>query len=84
MQNIHIGGLDALMRTFGNILEEVCRRPYDLLDASKTVFERDFLEFNVHISDLESSIQVNIFPNVLLCCHIHVFKIFFFSRRLII
>ena len=61
MQNTHIEGLDALMGRFGNILEEVRRRPYELLDASKTIFERDFLEFNVHISDLESSIQVKIF-----------------------
>lgn len=61
MQNTHIEGLDALMGRFGNILEEVHRRPYELLDASKTIFERDFLEFNVHISDLESSIQVKIF-----------------------
>lgn len=61
MQNSHIEGLDALMGRFGIILEEVRRRPYELLDASKTIFERDFLEFNVHISDLESSIQVKIF-----------------------
>ena len=45
------------MSKFGNILEEVRRKPYDLLDASKTIFERDFLEFNVHISDLEASVQ---------------------------
>ena len=45
------------MSRFGNILEEVRRKPYDLLDASKTIFERDFLEFNVHISDLEASVQ---------------------------
>ena len=56
-QNTHIEGLEALMSRFGNILEEVRRKPYDLLDASKTIFERDFLEFNVHISDLEASVQ---------------------------
>lgn len=61
MQNSHIEGLDALMVRFAIILEEVRRRPYELLDASKTIFERDFLEFNVHISELESSIQVKIF-----------------------
>ena len=57
MQKTHIEGLEALMARFGNILEEVRRKPYDLLDASKTIFERDFLEFNVHISDLEASVQ---------------------------
>lgn len=60
MQNTHIEGLEALMSKFGNIVEEVRRKPYDLLDASKTIFDRDFLEFNVHISDLEASVQVKI------------------------
>ena len=46
------------MTRFGSILEEVRRKPYDLLDASRTIFERDYLEFNVHISDLETSVQV--------------------------
>ena len=46
------------MVKFGNILEEARRKPYDLLDTSQTIFERDFLEFNVHISDLETAVQV--------------------------
>ena len=54
------------MSRFGNILEEVRRKPYDLLDASKTIFERDFLEFNVHISDLEASVQAQISPSSIL------------------
>ena len=54
------------MSKFGNILEEVRRKPYDLLDASKTIFERDFLEFNVHISDLEASVQAQTRPSSLL------------------
>lgn len=58
LQNTHIEGLGDLMLRFTNILEEVRRKPYDLLDTSRTIFDRDFLEFNVHISDLESSIQV--------------------------
>ena len=58
LQNDHIEGLGVVMMRFGNILEEVRRKPYDLLDASQTIFERDFLEFNVHISDLETAVQV--------------------------
>ena len=46
------------MTRFSSILEEVRRKPYDLLDASRSIFERDYLEFNVHISDLETSVQV--------------------------
>ena len=66
LQNTHIEGLEALMSRFGNILEEVRRKPYDLLDASKTIFERDFLEFNVHISDLEASVQAQTSLSLLL------------------
>lgn len=58
LQNTHIEGLGEVMSRFANILEEVRRKPYDLLDASQTIFERDYLEFNVHISDLETSLQV--------------------------
>lgn len=46
------------MRGFGDIIEDIRRKPYDLLDASKTTFDRDFLEFNVHIHDLELAIHV--------------------------
>lgn len=57
------------MSKFGIILEEVRRKPYDLLDASKTIFERDFLEFNVHISDLEASVQAQTnLSSLLECC----------------
>lgn len=50
------------MVKFGKILEEVRRKPYDLLDTSQTIFERDYLEFNVHISDLETAVQVITIP----------------------
>lgn len=43
---------------FEVIVEEIRRKPYDLLDASKDQFDRDFLEFNVNINDLEATIQV--------------------------
>lgn len=65
LQNTHIEGLEEVMSRFANILEEVRRKPYDLLDASQTIFERDYLEFNVYISDLESLLQVTIYPILL-------------------
>lgn len=63
MQHTHIEGLGALLHGFGDIVEDIRRKPYDLLDASKTMFDRDFLEFNVHIHDLELAIQVRIAPS---------------------
>ena len=50
------------MKRFGDIVEEVRRKPYDLLDAAKNIFDRDFLEFNVHINDLELAVQVCMYP----------------------
>ncbi len=34
------------------------RKPYDLLDFSRTQYERDMLEFEVNIHDLEMGLQV--------------------------
>lgn len=51
------------MKRFGDIVEEVRRKPYDLLDAAKNIFDRDFLEFNVHINDLELAVQARTCPS---------------------
>jgi dynein heavy chain len=40
------------------IVDDVKRKPYDLLDYSRNQFDRDYLEFNVNIHDLEISLQV--------------------------
>lgn len=40
------------------MVDDIKRRPYDLLDASRTQFDRDLLEFGVQINDLEAALQV--------------------------
>ena len=40
------------------MVEDLKRRPYDLLDYSRTQFDRDLLEWDVHINDLELGMQV--------------------------
>ena len=67
-QNTHIPGLEALLRGFGGIVEEVRRKPYDLLDAGQNHFDRDFLEFNVHINELELAVQVGRLPTWACVC----------------
>ena len=59
VQNTHLEGLEVSVKRFGEIVEEIRRKPYDLLDGSKNIFDRDFLEFNVHINDLELGVQVS-------------------------
>ena len=39
-------------------MEDMKKRPYDLLDYGRTQFDRDLLEFSVHINDLEAALQV--------------------------
>lgn len=50
-------GLEGVLKSFWSIVDDVKRKPYDLLDFSRTQFDRDYLEFNVNIHDLEISLQ---------------------------
>jgi Dynein heavy chain, N-terminal region 1 len=52
-------GLQKMVRDFYSIVEDIKRRPYDLLDYGQNQFERDFLEFKVNIHDLELALQVS-------------------------
>ncbi len=54
----HIDGLEQMIKSFYNIVDDIKRKPYDLLDFSRNQFDRDFLEFNVNIHDLEMALQV--------------------------
>ena len=59
MQHTHIVGLESLHRQFQQVFQGITDKPYDLLDLKNTQFDRDFLEFNVHVNDLENSLQVS-------------------------
>ena len=52
-----IEGMEVLIKNFFQIIEDFQKKPYDLLDFSKNTFDRDFLEYNVSISDLEAALQ---------------------------
>lgn len=56
-QHTHIEGLENMIKSLLNIIDDVKRKPYDLLDFVRTQFDRDFLEFNVNIHDLETHLQ---------------------------
>lgn len=57
-QHTHIEGLEQMIRSLNHIIDDVKRKPYDLLDFARNQFDRDFLEFNVNIHDLEIQLQV--------------------------
>ena len=60
MQHSYIAGLQALHSRFQRAVEEIRDKPYDLLDMEQTQFDRDILEFNVNVNDLENSLQVSL------------------------
>ncbi len=57
-QHTHIEGLSGMIKRVEEIVDDVKRRPYDLLDFTNNAFDRDFLEFNVNVNDLEVTMQV--------------------------
>ncbi|KAK9794950.1 hypothetical protein WJX73_010224 [Symbiochloris irregularis] len=56
-EHTHVKGLSAKLERFTSIVEDIKGRPYDLLDFTVTQFDRDILEFNVHINELELALK---------------------------
>ena len=53
----NVEGMEGLLANFSAVLDDFKRKPYDLLDYHKSHFDRDYLEFNANIHELESSLQ---------------------------
>ena len=53
----NVEGMEGLMNSFRQIVDEFTRKPSELLDYQKGQFDRDYLEFNANIHELESSLQ---------------------------
>ena len=56
-QHTHIEGLTDMITNFNTITGDVRNKGLDLLDFYSTQFDRDYLEFNVNIHDLEMNLQ---------------------------
>lgn len=54
----HIDGLEPIVRSFDTVVDDIRRKPYDVLEFSNTQFDRDYMEFNVNIHELEMALQV--------------------------
>ncbi|CAD7937236.1 unnamed protein product [Amoebophrya sp. A120] len=50
-------GMDQLVESFKTILEEFKNKNHNLLDFHNNKFDRDYVEFNVRIADLEAALQ---------------------------
>ena len=49
--------MDELLGSFKNLIEEFKKKRHDLLEYGSNTFDRDFVEFNVHINKLEQNLQ---------------------------
>lgn len=53
-------GLDDLLSTFHNIIKLFRSQQHDLLEYHNNRFDRNFVEFNMKLTDLESTLQIYI------------------------
>eukprot|EP00667_Euglena_gracilis_P001259 EG_transcript_1257 len=54
----NVDGMDPLLQRFAEIVDELKRKTSDLLDYTKPAFDKDYIEFNRSVQELESSLQV--------------------------
>ncbi len=57
LQQNMVEGMEPIIAQFGSLVDEMKRKPYDLLDYTRNNFDRDFLEFNVNVSEVEAALQ---------------------------
>uniref|UniRef100_A0A7S3YRZ4 AAA+ ATPase domain-containing protein n=1 Tax=Lotharella globosa TaxID=91324 RepID=A0A7S3YRZ4_9EUKA len=53
----HVDGVEDIVKDFNQIIRDFRLREHDLLDYNNTAFERDFVEFNVLNSQVETAVQ---------------------------
>jgi len=52
-----VEGMEVHIQAFEGVIEEAQRKPYDILDHTKTSFERDYLDFCSKINKVEADLQ---------------------------
>ena len=52
-----VEGMENLIEKFFKIADDFKKKPYDLLDFTKNVFDFEFREFNVNVAKLETELQ---------------------------
>lgn len=52
-----IEGMDEINAKFLQIAESYSKKPYDMLDTTKTMFDKDYVDFDISIKNLENQLQ---------------------------
>ena len=55
----HLAGMDGLMSTVAEVIANLQQRCHDVLDLEDTVFDVDYLDFVVHVTELKTKLQVH-------------------------
>eukprot|EP00466_Bigelowiella_natans_P018588 jgi/Bigna1/50235/estExt_Genewise1.C_710023 len=53
----HIDGIDTILTEFNQVVRDFSLREHDLLDYNNSAFERDFVEFNMMNSRVETAVE---------------------------
>ncbi|KAJ3055739.1 Dynein heavy chain 5, axonemal [Rhizophlyctis rosea] len=57
LEELGIEGMDFLIKRFTNIMMQMQRKPYDILDHRKMEYDSDYTTFKKQITDLEANLQ---------------------------
>ncbi|KAI8902513.1 dynein heavy chain and region D6 of dynein motor-domain-containing protein [Globomyces pollinis-pini] len=57
LQRLGVEGMDLIVRRFYNILNQMQRKPYDILDHRKMEYDTDYNSFKKQVTDLEVTLQ---------------------------
>lgn len=57
LETLGVEGMDLIVRRFSNILTQMQRKPYDILDHRKLEYDSDFNNFKKQVADQEANVQ---------------------------
>ncbi len=72
-----VEGMEGLIQRFFDILTDLKRKPYDMLDFTKNAFDRDYLEYNVNIAELEAQVCMYVYCVCMsVCVRMHLWPLY--------
>ncbi|KAI9150964.1 hypothetical protein H9P43_009579 [Blastocladiella emersonii ATCC 22665] len=57
LETLGVEGMDTILKRFNNIVTQMQRKPYDILDHRKMEYDSDYSSFKKQIGDLEGDLQ---------------------------
>lgn len=80
-KHLQLEGMEGLIDQFHSIVKDFRLKRHDLLAYHNNKFDRDYVEFNVKISDLECSLQARYCTLAVACYMIEVLYLTTLKKR---